>query len=170
MQQPYTTQYHILSLYICQECTPTIAPQTVSMPVLPNPTVVIPKPTTILPNPTGSPLKTLTIPPNSVNPTSSICFSGRSKVHVKGHGIIEIKDLKIGDTVLTSNGQFSKVYSYGHYNPNIAANYLQIQTDSTTIPMHEPLWKYHRNICCIGMADLPQPIKFRLETLFHTWS
>jgi len=75
-----------------------------------------PTPTT----PTGS-------PPTS--PTGG-CFSGRTQVHVQGKGVTRMDELKIGDAVLTSDGTFSKVYSFGHKAPAEKALYLQIRTAS----------------------------------------
>lgn len=45
--------------------------------------------------------------------------------------------LQIGDAVLSSDGSYSKVYSFSHYNTLVAAEYLQIVTAS--MDKHSPL-------------------------------
>lgn len=84
--------------------------------------------------PTGSPIATTAPNVKPVNnptmKTRSVCFSGQSKVQLKGHGLIRMEDLKIGDSIMAGNGRFSKVYSFGHYSPNVNTDYLQIQIDS----------------------------------------
>lgn len=53
-------------------------------------------------------------------------------MQVKGKGVIAMKDLKIGDKVLTSN-QYQTVYALGHYNPYQEAKFLKIFTGNTHI-------------------------------------
>jgi hypothetical protein len=55
------------------------------------------------------------------------CFSLESNVVVKGKGITSIKDLVIGDMVLSDDeGTYSKYYSKGHYDENEATEFLRI--------------------------------------------
>jgi len=55
-----------------------------------------------------------------------LCFSGANTVEVKGRGVVRMDSLAIGDSVRVKGGAFSKVYSFGHYDPNVPAEYLQI--------------------------------------------
>lgn len=65
---------------------------------------------------------------------SSICFSGRSKVQVQGeHTATRMDELKIGDKVLGSDGQYTKIYSFGHYQPNVESKFLQIRSATHSI-------------------------------------
>lgn len=44
-----------------------------------------------------------------------------------------MKDLKLGDHVLTETGVYSKVYSFGHYQPNVNAVYMQLTMQNTSL-------------------------------------
>jgi len=63
-------------------------------------------------------------------PQSSACFSGDAEVQVLGSGTTHVKDLKVGQKVLTGDGSFSKVCSSGHKNPSSKVTYLQVLTKS----------------------------------------
>lgn len=54
------------------------------------------------------------------------CFSEIATVHVMDKGVTAMKDLKIGDKVMNANGDFEAVYSFGHYSPEIEAEFVQI--------------------------------------------
>lgn len=56
------------------------------------------------------------------------CFSGEMTVTVKGKGDIFMKDLELGDKVLTSSQpqKFETVYSFGHNSASEQGRYLQI--------------------------------------------
>mmetsp|Transcript_40608 Transcript_40608/g.46170 ORF Transcript_40608/g.46170 Transcript_40608/m.46170 type:complete len:893 (+) Transcript_40608:147-2825(+) len=67
------------------------------------------------------------------NSTILVCFPGDSLVYVNNKGPVLMKDLKLGDEVLVTEdsnsfdrNSFSPVYSFGHYNPNVEAEYIQI--------------------------------------------
>jgi hypothetical protein len=58
-----------------------------------------------------------------------ICFPGTSTVELEGTRMIPMGQLKIGDRVRTTlDGGFSEVYSFGHYDRDIIAPYLKIET------------------------------------------
>lgn len=57
---------------------------------------------------------------------SGLCFSGANTVEVKGRGLVRMDTLTVGDSVRVKGGTFSKVYSFGHYDHNVPAEYLQI--------------------------------------------
>ena len=54
------------------------------------------------------------------------CFSGESVVEVLNMGAVAMRDLSIGDKVQVEGGKFSEVYSFGHYDQHVLANYLSI--------------------------------------------
>lgn len=56
------------------------------------------------------------------------CFSGKSTVHVRDRGDIEMNRLKIGDMVLTGKDIYEPVYSFGHHGEGIQARLLKIST------------------------------------------
>lgn len=59
------------------------------------------------------------------------CFSGRSQVQVQGEpATTQMDKLKIGDKVLTKDGSYAEVYSFGHYQPNVQTEFLEIHTNS----------------------------------------
>jgi len=66
-----------------------------------------------------------TAAPTQVEPPQ-FCFSGSNNVTVKGKGSISIEHLEIGDEVLGANHEYEAVYSFGHYNSTIIAEYLRI--------------------------------------------
>ena len=85
-------------------------------------------PTPTPPEPLPTPTAPSVSPPTSSPPDG--CFSGRTQVQVQGKGVTRMDELKIGDAVLTSDGTFSKVYSFGHKAPADKTQYLQIWTKS----------------------------------------
>lgn len=73
--------------------------------------------------PAGSPTQA---PANSA---PSGCFSGRSMVQVEDErDMVPMQALKIRDKVLVSDGSYSTVYSFGHYEPDAMMEYFQIKT------------------------------------------
>lgn len=65
-------------------------------------------------------------PANVATPTSGPCFSASAEVEVAGVGAVRMDSLKIGDSILTSNKSFSKVYSFGHYSPEEEQDVIEI--------------------------------------------
>jgi phosphate transport system substrate-binding protein len=59
------------------------------------------------------------------------CFSGLNTVEVKGKGIISMSALKIGDNVKVDSEHYSRVYSFGHFDRDNEAEYLQIFTKAS---------------------------------------
>lgn len=57
------------------------------------------------------------------------CFSGDSTVVREHDGIVSMKDLQIGDRVLNANGDFDRVFSFGHYGPHVKAEFLQLHLE-----------------------------------------
>jgi len=60
------------------------------------------------------------------------CFSSHATVEVWGHGTVRMDALKIGDFVLTGNGAYEQIYSFGHYAPKAPTRFIQIQSDQHT--------------------------------------
>jgi len=52
---------------------------------------------------------------------------------------IRMESLQIGDMVRVEGGSFSKVYSFGHYDPDMSATYLQIHVQDKTRKGSPPL-------------------------------
>jgi len=87
--------------------------------------------------PTLAPVKAPTSAPTAA-PTPSIfdlCFSGHTEVEVLGNGLTRMDALKIGDAVRSADGSFSKVYSFGHYDPFRVTKFLQIWTNENRHPL-----------------------------------
>jgi len=63
------------------------------------------------------------------------CFSGQAMVSVKGRGDIPMDRVKVGDNVLTANGKYSMIYSFGHFAPSQREIYLQIKTNTFEKPI-----------------------------------
>ena len=45
------------------------------------------------------------------------CFSADDTINVQGRGIVAMKDLAVGDTVMVAPSKFERVYAFGHFNP-----------------------------------------------------
>ena len=58
------------------------------------------------------------------------CFSGENMVDVEGKGMINMSDLQIGDKVMAGD-KYDTVYSFGHYETEGAAEYLQVYAGET---------------------------------------
>ena len=64
------------------------------------------------------------------------CFSSESTVVVKGKGTTSIKDLAIGDMVLSDeHGTYSKFYSISHVNEDSQTEFLRIFTKTSAKPL-----------------------------------
>ena len=47
--------------------------------------------------------------------TEAACFSEVSTVQVQNKGPVAMKDLQVGDYVLTANNEYQPVYAFGHW-------------------------------------------------------
>lgn len=75
------------------------------------------KPSYCFPTPPPSPA--LSLPPD-------FCFSGETTVALKDKSDpVHMKDLKLGDEVLTCTGMFETVYSFGHRHETMESTFLQ---------------------------------------------
>lgn len=62
-------------------------------------------------------------------PGSDGCFSESAVVQVKGKGEVAMKDLNVGDKVLTGKNTFQPVYSFGHHKEDSAeTDFVQLYT------------------------------------------
>jgi hypothetical protein len=63
-----------------------------------------------------------------------------------------MKELKIGDLVLTSASTYEAVYSFGHYHPKLEANFLKITTSS---PFSKPLEISEQHMLFVNGRAIP---------------
>jgi len=63
------------------------------------------------------------------------CFSSMNMVEVQGKGSISMDSLKIGDYARASNGKFSRVLSFAHFDEETEAEYLQISAEGLMAPL-----------------------------------
>lgn len=68
-------------------------------------------------------------------PDPSTCFSEISTVQVQNLGSVTMRDLKVGDHVLTQSGNYEPVYAFGHKNPTASAQFIQFKTAETSLEM-----------------------------------
>lgn len=61
------------------------------------------------------------------------CFPGDSVVDVLGKGKIYMAHLQIGDRVRTRHDKFTRVYSFAHWDPTVAATFVSIDAGSETL-------------------------------------
>jgi hypothetical protein len=70
------------------------------------------------------------------NDNGENCFSGMNTVEVLGKGLVTMESINIGDSVRVGPGnEFARVYSFGHYDKNMHAEYVQIRTDVSASPL-----------------------------------
>jgi hypothetical protein len=80
-------------------------------------------------------------PDNSSGGTSSFsgppssCFSSENTVEVLDRGQVTMDTLQVGDFVLTGSGDFSQVYSFGHLDPDMEVEYLQVFSKNLDVPL-----------------------------------
>jgi hypothetical protein len=60
-------------------------------------------------------------------PSLGFCFPGDSTVTVLDKGPVAMQDLQLGDYVAIGDNEYSRVYSFGHYNPNVKGDYISLQ-------------------------------------------
>jgi hypothetical protein len=59
------------------------------------------------------------------------CFSGQTKVVVKGQGEVLMSSLRLGDEVLVADSKYERVYSFGHRHESVETEYLQLYSSSS---------------------------------------
>eukprot|EP00546_Thalassionema_frauenfeldii_P009237 CAMPEP_0178922082 /NCGR_PEP_ID=MMETSP0786-20121207/15944_1 /TAXON_ID=186022 /ORGANISM="Thalassionema frauenfeldii, Strain CCMP 1798" /LENGTH=272 /DNA_ID=CAMNT_0020596383 /DNA_START=110 /DNA_END=925 /DNA_ORIENTATION=+ len=116
----------------------TISPYPSEAPVSPSPTqnptplptpLVTPEETTEL----SCPLLGGLVPGIGCIP----CFSSEAMVQVEHDGLRRMEELQLGDKVLTKNGRYESIYSFGHYDSQTEATYLQFAPSNMELsPLH----------------------------------
>ncbi|CAB9502309.1 unknown protein [Seminavis robusta] len=71
-------------------------------------------------------------PPPAYAAPAGNCFSKSALVQVANKGDIAMKDLQVGDRVLTTSGTYQPIYSFGHYQTDQKATFLQIHTSTNS--------------------------------------
>lgn len=63
------------------------------------------------------------------------CFPGDATCVVEGRGDVSMKDVMLGDKVMVEGGKYEPVYSFGHYAPELKAEFIQLVTESTKLEL-----------------------------------
>jgi hypothetical protein len=63
------------------------------------------------------------------------CFSSVSTVEVENKGTTLIKDIKVGEKVLTGSNEYKPVYTVDHQNPRKPTNFVQIHSTGNDSPL-----------------------------------
>jgi hypothetical protein len=63
-----------------------------------------------------------------IGPINNGCFPGDAEVVVEDGRVLKMKDLRVGDRVLTSGGRFSDVYVLSHEEPHETWSFVQLET------------------------------------------
>lgn len=64
------------------------------------------------------------------------CFSERATVELRGHKApVSIRDLQVGDQVLTADNRYSPVYAFGHRNLRKEASFVRLETREKTLEL-----------------------------------
>lgn len=65
-----------------------------------------------------------------------VCFSEKAAVQVQGTAApVSMKDLTVGDYLLTNDGTYQQMYAWGHFNPSKETIFHQIYTASSSTPL-----------------------------------
>lgn len=56
-------------------------------------------------------------------------------MYIKNIGYKRLDAVKIGDYIKSSNGDFTRVYGFGHLDPYLESEFLQLHSQSHTIPL-----------------------------------
>lgn len=85
--------------------------------------------------PSSCPAAKLTPSPSPSTEKVEDCFSGETAIIVKHRGQILMKDLRIHDEVLVSIDPpiYEPVYSFGHINPVVSANFLKMHPSNVEL-------------------------------------
>lgn len=59
------------------------------------------------------------------------CFSSHATVDVKGSGEVRMDQVKVGDQVLTAQGNYKTIYSIDHRHPTKLAEFIQIHSSQS---------------------------------------
>jgi len=59
------------------------------------------------------------------------CFASMAKTMVRGKGMVAMKDLSVGDCVMTASGKFQTVYAMDHFHRSKPTEFLRIHTTMT---------------------------------------
>jgi len=101
----------------------TFEPTTLA-PITFEPTTVAPINTQV--PTTAMPTRMIVIPDTPVNSSPILCFSSHSTIHVLHRGYTHMKDLCIGDYVLTEHNTYEPIYAFGHYSSTTQGNFIQL--------------------------------------------
>ena len=74
---------------------------------------------------------------SSPPPSGGGCFSADATVQVKQKGLTAMKDLQMGGSVLTdaASQKYEPVYSFGHYDKNWDADFVQLKTAQASLEL-----------------------------------
>jgi len=65
----------------------------------------------------------------------AVCFSGLNTVNVADRGMIQMRDLNIGDEVQVGRDEYSRVYSFGHYDKDVVVEFLKFHITGLEQPL-----------------------------------
>ena len=96
------------------------------------------------------------------------CFSGQSTVHIQGQGRKRMDQVQVGDTVLTMDGSYSRVNSFGHLEHVAETDFLQISLASLSRRLHQESYVPDADKAMEAAPSLPEmsPLRWFLTTLF----
>lgn len=88
----------------------------------------------------------------------SDCFSGTSTVIVLGQDYpVAMKELQVGDQVLTGNNQYESIYAFAHKDEKGSSSYLAIKTDKSKD--YGPIEISDNHLIYVNGQDYPIPAK-----------
>jgi len=82
--------------------------------------------------PTQGILATVT---ESVDSVTNICLSPDATALVETKGKVSIKDVAVGDKVMTASGEYKTVFTISHFHPDQLTSFLSMQTEMEENPL-----------------------------------
>jgi len=81
----------------------------------------------------------------------NVCLSATANVNILGKGDISLEELRIGDQIQVGDGEYEPVYSFGHRDTQISANYLSL----TGKGMEKPLEISSDHLIFVDNVSIP---------------
>lgn len=104
-------------------------------PATPEPSMPPSLPPSFLPSLGPTPLPTSSSPTASLGSSSeapgSGCFSGETQVHVLGKGLVDMQDLALGDSIMTTSG-YEPIYMFGHVDRDTSFLFLKLEFEGSS--------------------------------------
>lgn len=87
-------------------------------------------------------------------PDEEVCFSEDATVEAMGKGTTTMKELKVGDKVMTGTGYYEAIYGFAHQDQDKLADFYKIYTTTLNSQWHDHLGSYRRAFACCSWSNI----------------